>query len=248
MAKQVKATTTTTTTTTNVSRVAALFEMLPAAVQELLRDADSRNEQLDFAKVQIFPNVPEDAEFFYRTLADLCDPDEPIGPKMFRNVIIPAAEKLVTEEARKQAELEAKYSEHLKYWLGNDEASPPVSIITPLCPSYKDKKRFAALDFGPQDTYCFSAPNYGIKVFAKDGSIGKRLNVVKLYPTGVARLAKWLRAAISESLKAAGVKDEKKLRTIIQDNSQFAALIAMIVDVNPKDSKSVAEIDTDDLA
>jgi hypothetical protein len=195
----------------------------------------------------MFDGVPEDAEFFYRTLEDFADPDEPVGPRMFKQIAM-TAEKLMTEEARKQAELEAKYSEYLKYWLGNDEVSPPVSIITPLCPSYKDKKRFAALDFGPQDTYCFSAPNYGVKVFAKDGSIGKRLNVVKLYPMGVARLAKWLRAAISESLKAAGVKDEKKLRTIIQDNSQFAALIAMIVDVNPKDSKSVAEIDTNDLA
>ncbi len=246
MAKRTKATTT--TTTTNVSRVAALFDMLPVAIQELLRDADARNEQLDFSTVQVFPNVPDDAEFGYRTLADLCDPDEPIGPKMFRNVIVPAAEKLVTEEARKQAELEAKYSEYLKHWLGNDDTSPPMSIITPLCPSYKDKKRFAALDFGPQDTYCFSAPNYGIKVFAKDGSIGKRFNVVKLYPTGVARLAKWLRSAISESLKVAGVKDEKKLRTIIQDNSQFAALIAMIADVNPKDFKSTTEIDAEEMA
>lgn len=245
MSKQTKATT---NNATNVSRVAALFSMLPVAIQELLQEADARHESLDFSKVQVFKDIPDDAEFGYRTLADLCDPDEPIGPKMFRNVIIPAAEKLVTEEARKQAELEAKYSEYLKFWLGNDEASPPVSIITPLCPSYKDKKRFAALDFGPQDTYCFSAPNYGIKVFAKDGSIGKRFNVVKLYPTGVARLAKWLRAAISESLQAAGIKDEKKLRTIIQDNSQFAALIAMIADVNPKDSKSVAEIDTDEMA
>ena len=91
MTKQ-KKTTTTTTTTTNVSRIAALFSMLPVSIQELLQDADSRNESLDFTAIPIFTSVPKSAEWGFRTLADL----EPIPPTLFKSIVA-VADRLSSE-------------------------------------------------------------------------------------------------------------------------------------------------------
>ena len=89
MAKQTKATT---NNATNVSRVAALFEMLPAAIQELLQEADSRNEQLDFSTIPVFTSVPKTAEWSFRTLADL----EQVPPTLFKSIVA-VADKLSSE-------------------------------------------------------------------------------------------------------------------------------------------------------
>ena len=89
MAKQTKATT---NNATNVSRISALFEMLPAAIQELLRDADSRNESLDFSTIPVFTSVPKSAEWGFRTLADL----EQVPPTLFKSIVA-VADRLSSE-------------------------------------------------------------------------------------------------------------------------------------------------------
>ena len=86
MAKQTKA------TVNNVARISALFEMLPVAIQELLRDADSRNESLDFTAIPIFTSVPKSAEWGFRTLADL----EQVPPTLFKSIVA-VADKLSSE-------------------------------------------------------------------------------------------------------------------------------------------------------
>jgi len=91
MTKQ-KKTTTTTTTTTNVSRIAALFSMLPVSIQELLQDADARNESLDFTAIPIFTSVPKSAEWGFRTLSDL----EQVPPTLFKSIVA-VADRLSSE-------------------------------------------------------------------------------------------------------------------------------------------------------
>ena len=86
MAKQTKA------TVNNVARISALFEMLPVAIQELLRDADSRNESLDFTAIPVFTSVPKSAEWGFRTLADL----EQVPPTLFKSIVA-VADRLSSE-------------------------------------------------------------------------------------------------------------------------------------------------------
>ena len=92
MAKQTKTTETITNNANNVSRVAALFSMLPVAIQELLHEADARNESLDFSAIPVFTSVPKSAEWGFRTLADL----EPIPPTLFKSIVA-VADKLASE-------------------------------------------------------------------------------------------------------------------------------------------------------
>lgn len=216
MAKQSK----TANNANNVARVAALFSMLPVAIQELLRDADARDESLDFATIPMYEDVPQDAEFFYRTLEDFADPDEPVGPKMFRQIATVAEKEIA--KANQSADKGAKaWQSKLKTWLGDNVGKMRVltqhsngkRLLTP----YHDKQSCCLIHLGDDVK---GRTNYREVVMILDANGEKQPveNMLRLDPVATAHLLNRILEVVRNVLDANGVKpSEKRNETIFAE-------------------------------